>query len=127
MPHRTAALVGAAIVLCLASGCTDNPSGSADGTGAKVKVSSTDDACTLSATTAASGSLVFSVTNDGAKPTEFYLLGSDGADVVGEVENIGPGVTRSLTVQAEKGTYTTMCKPGMVGKGIRAPFKVTDT
>jgi len=127
MPHRTAALVGAAIVLCLASACTDNSSGSGAGAGAKVEVSSTDDACTLSATTAASGSLVFSVTNDGAKATEFYLLGSNGTDVVGEVENIGPGVTRKLTVEAKKGTYTTMCKPGMVGKGIRAPFKVTDT
>jgi iron uptake system component EfeO len=45
---------------------------------------------------------------------------------MGEVENIGPGLTRQLIVEVpDGGTYTTACKPGMVGDGIRAPFTVT--
>ena len=39
---------------------------------------------------------------------------------MGEVENIGPGLTRELIVElAEPGTYVTACKPGMNGDGIR--------
>ena len=43
-----------------------------------------------------------------------------------EVENIGPGLTRDLVVDAPAGTYVTACKPGMIGEGIRADFTVTD-
>ena len=47
---------------------------------------------------------------------------------MGEVENIGPGLTRQLIVEVpDGGSYTTACKPGMVGDGIRAPFTVTGT
>jgi iron uptake system component EfeO len=46
--------------------------------------------------------------------------------VLGEVENITPGLTRSLKVElARPGTYETACKPGMKGDGIRADFTVT--
>ena len=45
---------------------------------------------------------------------------------MGEVENIGPGLTRTFHVElAEPGTYETACKPGMVGDGIRGAFTVT--
>jgi iron uptake system component EfeO len=43
------------------------------------------------------------------------------------VENIGPGLTRNLVVTAPAGKYTTACKPGMQGDGIRAAFEVTDS
>ena len=46
--------------------------------------------------------LTFDVTNTGAKVTEFYLLGEDGLRIVGEVENIGPGLTRDLVVNAAR-------------------------
>ncbi|MEZ5161892.1 MAG: hypothetical protein R2709_14765 [Marmoricola sp.] len=44
-----------------------------------------------------------------------------------EIENIGPGLSRDLVLQANPGKYITACKPGMVGKGIRDDFKVTGT
>jgi iron uptake system component EfeO len=120
------ALALAALVLPLAA-CVDNAApGDAASTGA-LTVSSTDDACAVSATTAASGTLTFQVTNDGSDVTEFYLLGDDQLRVVSEVENIGPGITRDLVVQVRPGTYYTACKPGMVGDGIRAAFTVTDS
>ena len=46
--------------------------------------------------------------------------------MLGEVENITPGLTRTFHVEvAEPGTYTTACKPGMKGDGIRGDFTVT--
>ena len=59
--------------------------------------------------------------NTGTKTTEFYMYGT-GDRIMGEVENIGPGLTSQLIVEVpDGGTYTTACKPGMVGDGIRAP------
>src|SRR5690606_7586553 len=58
--------------------------------------------------------------------TEFYLLASDGLRIVGEVENIAPAASRTLTVVAQPGDYFTVCKPGMVGDGVgRAAFAVS--
>ena len=77
--------------------------------------------------TAPSGNLIFSVTNGGSKVTEFYLLADDGLRIIGEIENIGPGLSRDLVLRAGPGEYFTACKPGMVGDGIRAAFSVTDS
>ena len=87
----------------------------------------TDSECTLSATSAPSGTLTFAVTNGGTKVNEFYLYGEDGKRIVGEVENIGPGISRELVLKVTPGTYITACKPGMSGDGIRAPFSVSDS
>ncbi len=112
-----------AVVVIGGAACTEKNNDSDDGA---IKVRSTADACEVSAAEAPSGSVVFEVTNDGSQVTEFYLLGDDGLRIVGEVENIGPGLTRNLVVEAAPGNYFTACKPGMVGDGIRAPFTVTD-
>ena len=128
---RTLALATAAAVLVLgACGDADEGDGS-DGTaaagsaGTVITVTSTDDACDLSTTSAPAGKLAFEVTNEGSRPTEFYLY-SDGEDIVGEVEDVGPGLTRTLTIDdVVEGDYVTACKPGMTGDGIRADFAVT--
>ena len=92
--------------------CTDN-STSSDGDPRLVSVSSTNDACEVSTTKVPAGVVTFDVTNAGSKVTEFYLLGSDGLRIVGEVENIGPNLSRELVVNVPEGSYTTACKPGM--------------
>lgn len=109
--------VGGALLL---TGCEPN----ADQGGA-IAVTSTDDSCEVAATEAPAGTLKFDVTNEGSKVTEFYLLGEDGLRIIGEVENIAPGLERSLTVTAPEGKYFTACKPGMVGDGLRGDFTVT--
>ncbi|HEY0217564.1 MAG TPA: iron uptake system protein EfeO, partial [Cellulomonas sp.] len=88
---------------------------------------SSADACDVSEAEAPSGSIVFTVTNSGDDITEFYLLAEDGLRIISEVENVGPGLTRDLVVQAQPGSYVTACKPGMVGDGIRSDFTVTDS
>jgi iron uptake system component EfeO len=108
--------------------CTDNaaPSSSAGADG-PIRVTSTGDACKVSTASAKSGNLTFAVQNDGDQVTEFYLLAEDGLRILGEVENIGPGLTRNLVVTVPAGKYNTACKPGMVGDGIRAGFDVVDS
>ncbi|KNX39218.1 PbrT family lead (Pb2+) uptake porter [Luteipulveratus halotolerans] len=107
--------------------CTSNePAGNAGDQG-KLSVTSDAKTCELSAKEAPSGNLVFNVTNKGSQVTEFYLLGEDGLRIVGEVENIAPGLSRDLVLKAAPGKYFTACKPGMVGKGIRSAFTVTDS
>jgi iron uptake system component EfeO len=60
--------------------------------------------------------------------TEFYLLADDCLRIVGEAENIGPGLGRDLVVQLDAGSYFTACKPGMAGDSVgTAEFTATET
>ncbi len=119
-------ICAAAALMLTSCGLTESndTSSSADG---PITVTSTDSGCDVSNSEVGSGNLVFKVTNSGSKVTEFYLYGEDGLRIVGEIENVGPGLTRDLVVRAAPGTYVTACKPGMVGKGIRDAFTVTDS
>ena len=92
--------------------------------GGPIAVTATDTGCDLTATQSAAGTVAFKVTNNGTKITEFYVYAA-GDRVMGEVENIPPGLARDLHVELPAGTYETACKPGMVGKGIRAAFTVS--
>ena len=90
-----------------------------------IPVEATDTTCGVTPPNAPKGKVTFQVTNKGTKTTEFYLYGPDN-QVLSEVEGIGPGLTREMTVEApQPGTYTTACKPGMKGDGIRGSFTVT--
>ena len=110
------------------AGCTAKETKSADSSSkpaSEITVEASDTECKLSGTQATTGPSTFVVTNNGTKVTEFYVYG-EGERVMGEVENISPGLQRKLVVQlAEPGTYTTACKPGMIGDGIRNDFVVT--
>jgi iron uptake system component EfeO len=130
---RGLALASTTALLCvpLVAGCTDNAPATAAADDAAssgaVTVQATDTGCRVSTASAPSGKLTFSITNVGTKVNEFYLLGADGLRILGEVENIGPGLSRDLVLSAAPGSYFTACKPGMVGDGIRAPFAVSDS
>ena len=62
-----------------------------------------------------------------ARSPSSTCYGEDGLRIVGEVENIGPGLSRDLVVTCPAGKYVTACKPGMNGDGIRSDFTVTDS
>ena len=114
------ALVGALSALAL--GLTGCASESAAGGDIIVKASDSD--CTISATKFDAGPATFKVTNTGSKVTEFYVY-AGGDRIVGEVENIGPGLSRNLVIDLTKGTYEGACKPGMIGDGFRQTLTVT--
>jgi iron uptake system component EfeO len=123
-PFRLTLPVALLLAVPVLAACTENAT-SKEGDPRSIAVSSTDDACDLSAEEAPAGTLHFAVTNAGSDVTEFYLLGDDGLRIVGEVENIGPNLDRQLVVTAPEGRYVTACKPGMKGQGIRSDFTVT--
>lgn len=117
---RNILTVALAVLALVTTGCTSKGS---DAT-STIEVVSTDTECRVAQTQAPAGTITFDVRNDGTDVTEFYLYGADGSDVVGEVEDIGPGLTRSMVVEVTAGAYVTACKPGMTGDGIRAGFAV---
>jgi iron uptake system component EfeO len=122
------ATAGALLALPVLTGCTDNAQSSGPSADPRaLTVAASDTSCGVSGTGAPSGKLTFTVTNSGSKVNEFYLLAGDGLRIVGEIENIGPGITRDLVLTAPAGSYFTACKPGMVGDGIRAPFVVAES
>jgi iron uptake system component EfeO len=92
--------------------------------GGPVTVKATDTSCEVAKNTVDAGTSVFTITNSGSKVTEFYVYAA-GDRVMGEVENITPGLSRELHVELPAGTYETACKPGMIGKGLRAAFTVS--
>lgn len=122
---RSSTTPWALLTLCvaasmLAAGCTSK--GSSNGA---IGVISTDSSCDVDSTQATTGDVEFSVTNNGSAVTEFYVYAGDNR-VLGEVENIGPGLSGRLTVEIiDPGMYTVACRPGMVGAGIRKDISVT--
>ncbi|WP_143965346.1 iron uptake system protein EfeO [Gordonia zhaorongruii] len=118
---RTATIIGLAAATPIALAACEAKS-SSDGA---IAVTSTDDACDLASTDLETGQVNFEIQNQGSKVTEFYVYGKNNR-VLGEVENIGPGLKGKLGVEiVEPGTYTVACKPGMVGSGISQELNVT--
>lgn len=110
-------MVPSALVACADKADVDNA--------AAIQVTATDDKCELSSTELSTGTNSFEVTNEGSKINEFYVMTAAGR-VEGEVENIGPGASRTLMVELrDAGDYEALCKPGMVGEGISQTLQVT--
>jgi uncharacterized cupredoxin-like copper-binding protein len=114
---RASVVAVTAVALLLTASCSK-----ADGKA--VEVVSTKTECTPATTHLGSGKVTFRVVNKGTQPTELYVLTTSGA-TVGEVENVGPGTSRTLTATLGRGTYELSCKPGQTGKGIRTKITVT--
>ena len=114
-------VVTVVVVLAIASACASKAS-----PGEKVAVTASSSECGVSRTDLTSGSTTFAVTNKGTEVTEVYVYGENDK-VMGEVENIGPGTSRDVTVDLDAGSYEVACKPGQVGTGIRTPITVSGT
>jgi iron uptake system component EfeO len=114
------ALLAGGLAACSSS---DDSAGTDAAAGGPIAVNASDTGCEVGLTDVDAGTVQFKVTNKGGKVTEFYVYAA-GDRVMGEVENIAPGLSRDLHVELPAGTYETACKPGMIGKGIRGPLKV---
>jgi iron uptake system component EfeO len=77
----------------------------------KVAVKLTDAGCEPAALKLAAGPTTFVVTNAGtARVSEFEIL--DGKKILGERENIAPGLSSDFTLTLQPGSYTTLCPGG---------------
>lgn len=111
------------LILVVFIGCGGSTAATSENS-SDVHVTASDDACETTHTSVGSGTRTFSVKNTGSQVTEVYVYAS-GDRIMGEVENVGPALSRDLVVQLPPGKYEVACKPGMVGSGIRRPLTVT--
>jgi iron uptake system component EfeO len=122
---KTIATLGMFTMAALSlAACASDPAESTGKASGDLTVNATDSDCTVSAAKLDAGPSTFKVTNQGSKVTEFYVY-AEGDRIMGEVENVGPGLTRNLVVDLPKGTYEGACKPGMIGDGIRQTLTVS--
>jgi high-affinity iron transporter len=121
LPARGATAAAATLLLLVVAGC----GGAGDKVGVgDVGVTAGDSSCATTHTKVGAGTRTFKVKNTGSQVTEVYVYGG-GDRIMGEVENIGPALSRDLIVQLPPGKYEVACKPGMVGDGIRQPLSVS--
>ncbi|HJQ43768.1 MAG TPA: cupredoxin domain-containing protein [Jatrophihabitantaceae bacterium] len=115
--------LSAAVLATTLTACSS--SGSGGGSGIAVKAG--DDSCHVAKTSLDAGKVTFKLKNTGSRVTEVYVYGRNGDafnKVISEVENIGPGTSRDMTVTLNAGTYEVACKPGQKGNGIRTRITV---
>jgi len=117
---RPSLFLGALVTGAVLGGC------GSDAKGPQVEVVSTKTTCTPAQTAFTAGKVTFKVVNKGAEATELYVRDKSGG-VVGEVENVGPGTSRTLTADLKAGDYQLSCKPGQTGDGITQPITVRDS
>ena len=126
--HLIAGAAAAGALALVLTGCVPNNTGGGSNASASIKVAASDKSCDLSASTAPSGPVTFTISNTGSDVTELEILAADKLRIVGEKENVGPGTNPTYVAQLEPGTYYTSCKPGMVGAGVgETKFVVTDS
>jgi iron uptake system component EfeO len=114
-------IVAASLAL-VASGCSSSGSSSgakgstgaaaSGGNSSTVKISLTSDGCEPKPAKVPAGAIEFDVTNSGAgSVSEAELRSSDKAHILGEQENLTPGLSGGFSLTVQPGTYKINC-PG---------------
>jgi iron uptake system component EfeO len=116
LTRRAPALaLGCALLPALFVACGDDDDASSAGA-QKVAITLTDEGCSPTAIEAKAGTITFEVTNKGGDAvTEFEVM--QNGKVLGEVENISPGLNGHFTVNLSAGSYTTKCPGGSQNQG----------
>ncbi|WP_433301171.1 iron uptake system protein EfeO [Actinoplanes sp. CA-030573] len=122
--RRSAPLILSLVAISAVAACGKKDDSTAAASGGPITVKASDTSCEVAKSTLDAGTHVFTVSNSGSKVTEFYVYAA-GDRVMGEIENITPGLSRELRVELPAGTYQTACKPGMIGDGIRNALTVS--
>ncbi len=96
-----------------AAGCTEKKVASDDTSVQVVEVALSDVGCEPNSMSAKAGATTFAVSNEGSSGvTEFELMTEDKGRVLGEAENVGPGLESSFSLNLDAGSYTTYCPGG---------------
>jgi iron uptake system component EfeO len=117
---RVGALAATCVAAALALAACGGGQKSAGGHSVDVKL--TDAGCDPAELRLGAGPTTFEVTNDGADAvTEFEIL--DGDRIVGEVENLAPGLSGHFSLTLKPGRYTLYCPGGTSAE--RGPLVVS--
>lgn len=120
------------LLVLVASACGSNSAtapaaggaGKDAGNAKRVEIIARDYAFEPSQISVAAGKVTFAVKNTGGEEHEFEIF--KGKKVVDEVEGIAPGITRSVTVDLEAGSYTFVCKlADHEARGMKGTLTVT--
>lgn len=105
--------VVAVAVLAGAAGCTEKKVAADDPSVQVVEVALSDAGCEPNSMSARAGATTVVVANeDSTGVTEFELMTEDRGRVLGEAENVGPGLESSFSLTLDAGSYTTYCPGG---------------
>ena len=108
-PRRVVAATASVAAGLLLGGCSDEAVAAKDAP--TVTVTLNDKGCALSSRTQPAGPVTFRVTNSGtSKVTEAEIM--QGERILGEKENIAPGLDGSFTVTLKEGSYVLRCPGG---------------
>lgn len=123
---RTLALAAAAAAtLGLAACGGDDDGGAGAGSGTTLKVELTDAGCTPTTLKAPAGKVVVEASNSGtSKTTEVELKNADGI-ILGERENLTPGLSGDFSLKLDPGEYVVYC--AVPGDTERKPGKLVVT
>lgn len=111
LPLATVALAAGVLSACGSDKKDDAALASSKNGTTKLDVQITDNGCTPDKLEVEAGPTTFNVTNTGTgKNTEYYVM--NGSKIEGEVENVVPGIKRSLSLNLKEGTYTLECPQG---------------
>jgi iron uptake system component EfeO len=103
----------AVVVVLGAAGCSERNAASDDPSVQVVEVALSELGCAPSSMSTKAGATTFAVSNDDASGvTEFELMTEDRGRVLGEAENVGPGLESSFSLNLDAGSYTTYCPGG---------------
>jgi iron uptake system component EfeO len=109
-PRLFLALAASPLLLLTAcGGGSEAASGGASGAPGTVKITLTDDGCTAEPTSVTAGARTFEVVNEGASSVTEGELVNSGGRIVGERENLTPGLTGTFSLTLDAGDYTVQC------------------
>jgi iron uptake system component EfeO len=112
--RRYSILAAGAALAIVVSGCGSSTKTGASGTDTsvqKVAITLTKAGCDPAEASAHAGPTTFDVKNDGADAVTEMELQQNGR-IVGEVENLTPGLSGSFSVTLQPGSYDTICPNG---------------
>ncbi len=110
VPRASAAVALASLVAMTLAACGSDSDAAPAGT-KKVAVKLTDAGCEPAVMKLDAGPTSFEVTSTGTgRVTEFEVL--DGSKILGEKENIAPGLSGSFVITLQPGSYTLACPGG---------------
>lgn len=125
LPRRTAVLaavtLGALPVLAACSSSADE--------GSPIGVQAAKDQCLVKPQVVKPGPVNVQVNWSGEGPGEVYVYGEENGSytkVVGEIEDLTDGLTKTFTVDLAEGKYEVSCKLVSATDGIRVPIEAAN-